>query len=130
MIQKSYYYKNKPDFSYVKLRTETKMLTENIRKLKMQLQKTNLETMVQYKDDKISLAELIIRIGDIRAEISMLNGLYKARDEYSMFRYDEDNSVQPQVPPKDIEKEIAELNKEKTKLDGLLQHTNWTIDLI
>lgn len=96
----------------------------------MQLQKTNLETMVQYKDDKISLAELIIRIGDIRAEISVLNGLYKARDEYSMFRHDEDNSVQPQVPPKDIEKEIAELNKEKTELDGLLQHTNWTVDLI
>jgi len=130
LLKKSYYYKNKPDFDYKKLQKEIKSLIETIRYLKLHIIGTNLSTNVVYKNRDMSVAELIIRIADVRSQISVLNDLYEPDDYYSSFRRDEDENVQPQIPPEEVEEEISRLNAEKTELDALLQHTNWTKELI
>lgn len=132
LVGKSYYYRGeKPDFDYDKLRSEIKTLMANIRDLKMKIQRTNLKVTVAYKEKKmITLAELIIRLGDIRSEIAVMNTLYKSKDDFLSLRYDETENAKPQVPPEKIEEDIKNLNEEKTSLDALLQRTNWTEELI
>lgn len=130
LLKKSYYYKKKPDFDYYKLTKEVEKLTEKIKDIKMQIMHTNMSTNVNYKGDEISLAELIIELGDIRSRIAVLNELYNPKDWMGRFRYDDEDNVQPQVPPEEVEKEILKLNNEKTELDALLQHTNWTVELM
>jgi len=104
--------------------------------LKLRIMETNLNTTVHlkfYRADKepdISLSEVIIRLGDIRAEIATLSKLYNQPDSLYSLRYDDKEDKKPQVPPEEVENEISNLNTEKTKLDALLQHTNWSSDLI
>lgn len=131
LLKKSYYYKSKPDFNYGKLKNEIILLTVNLRELKLKIMKTNLTTQVKHEDKDISIAELIIRLGDIRSEISCLNELYKSeRDSLYSLRHSDEDELKMQVPPSEVQDDITSLNKEKTKLDALLQHTNWTVELI
>lgn len=134
LLEKSYYYKNKPDFDYKKLRTEITDLTTKIRDLKMKIMRTNLnftvsQTVTANQTD-ILLAELIIWLGDIRADIVTLSKLYNPSDNLYSLRYDNKEDSKPQVPPEEVEKEISNLNTQKTELDALLQHTNWTTELL
>ena len=131
LMKGSYYYRGeKPDFDYKKLRKETGSLMEKIKELKMRIQRTNLKVTVTYKKKEFTLSETIIRMGDIRSEIAVLNTLYKSKDDFLSLRYDEPENAKPQVPPEKIEEDIRNLNEEKTSLDSLLQHTNWTEELI
>lgn len=129
LLEKSYYYKNKPDFDYKKLRSEITDLTIKIRDLKMRIMKTNLNFTVSYKENDILLAELIIQLGDIRSDIVVLSKLYNPSDSLYSLRYDDREDKKPQVPPEEIETQISNLNTQKTELDALLQHTNWTTEL-
>jgi len=131
LVGKSYYYRGeKPDFDYDKLRKEINTLTAKIRDLKMRIQRTNLKVTVTYKKKEFTLSETIIRLGDIRSEIAVMNTLYKSKDDFLSLRYDELENAKPQVPPEKIEEDIKNLNEEKTSLDALLQRTNWTEELI
>ena len=130
LIKQSYAYTtDKPDFSFEKLQTEIGKLVNKIRKLKLQIQRTNAQIKVEYQDDEYTLAELIIFIADTRSRLATLNDMYKPKDEYRLLRYEE-KETKYQVPPEEIQTEISALNEEKTKLDALLQHTNWTTELI
>lgn len=135
LLEKSYYYKTKPDFDYKKLRSEITDLTTKISDLKMRIIKTNLNTTVNLKvhradkEPDISLSELIIQLGDIRADIVVLSKLYNPSDSLYSLRYDDKEDKKPQVPPEEIETQISNLNTQKTELDALLQHTNWTTEL-
>jgi len=131
LLKKSYYYKGKPDFDYGKLSEEIISLTANIRELKLRIINTNISTNVIYNEKDMSLAEIIIRLGDIRSQIAVLSELYKPTiDDFYSLRHTEGDEIKPQVPPDDVEKEISRLNQEKTEIDALLQHTNWTKFLI
>lgn len=134
LLEKSYYYKTAPDFDYEKLRTEIFSLTNKIRHTKMCIMKTNLTIRVKHNvtpnQDGISLAELIIWLGDIRSDISILSKLYNPSDNLYSLRYENAEDKKPQVSPKEIEALISNLNTQKTDLDALLQHTNWTTELL
>lgn len=126
LMKKSFYYQGKkPDFSYTKLSEETLSIEQKILDIKVRIQLTNLSIFAKTTNGKISLAELIINLGDIRSRISHLNELYKSADDR---RYSEEDA-KSQVEPEKIEEEIKKLNKQKTELDSILQHTNWTVDL-
>lgn len=129
LLESSFYYRDKPDFSYDKLRNEVDELLEKIKDLKINLIKTNLQLEVEVDEKTISLAELIIEIGDIRSKISTFESLYKDKDDWFSMR-DDDVVKQSQVEPEKVEDEIKQLSKRKTKLDSLLQHYNWTEELI
>jgi len=123
------YTTDKPDFDFNKLQKEIDSLTKSIKQLKMSLQKTNLKIDVTFANDTISLQELIIDIADIRSKLNYLNTLYNPNDRYHSLRYEEKESKR-QVPPEDIQEMIKNLTKTKNDLDSLLQHTNWTEELI
>jgi len=129
LLESSFYYHEKPDFSYDKLRTEIDELLEKIKDLKLRIIKTNLELDVEVEGKTISLTELIIEIGDTRSKISAFEDLYKNKDDWYDLR--DDNVIKKsQVEPEKIEDEIKQLSKRKTKLDSLLQNYNWTEELI
>ena len=128
LLRSSFYYVSKPDFSYKKLRKEIDNILKEIKKLKLSLTKTNMSTKCKVNGKEMSLAELIIEIGDIRSQIASLSNLYKEQDDYYVLR---EGAIQQksQVKPEEIENEIKALNQKKTTMDALLQHLNWTVDL-
>ena len=113
-----------PQFSVKNLTEEINKKTEDIRKLKIKLQKTNQSTKIL--DDNLTLAEAIIRIDDIRKNISNLSELFEKR---SLFRDKNENEI-PVIEQKKIEEEIEKLQTEKTKLDNKIQQTNWSSQII
>jgi len=131
LSKQSYCYaSDKPDFSFEKLQSEIVVLIRKIKDIKLKIQKTNMQIKVKYSDGKEhTLSDLIIDIADIRTRIAVLNDLYAPKDEWRSFRYEE-KEAKYQVPPEEIMNEITDLNKEKSNLDSILQHTNWTVELI
>lgn len=118
-----------PDFDFKKLRKEQKRLLKNILNLKLAIQKTNELTNVNCNGERLTIQQLIIKLGDIRSEISVLNGLYSKRDR--LFRYEDDEKEKvSQIPLNDLQSDIRNLGKLKTEMDSLLQHKNWTTELI
>jgi hypothetical protein len=118
----------KPDFNFNKLTKEQDRLIKQILKIKLDIQRTNATIKISWNGKKHTLQESIIILGDLRSNISTLNSLYNSRDR--MWRHDDDVEMISQVPMNEIQEKIRALTKEKTELDSLLQHTNWTTDII
>jgi len=120
----------KPKLDYKEVSEEIDKLVGEIRQLKLKVMKTNLENIVQYPlpNPKMSLAEAIMKVGDLRSLISHKSGLIK----YSRVNlWDEDKKIdyKPQVEEKNIEKEIEDLSREKIKLDNAIQKANWSVEV-
>lgn len=118
----------KPTFDPEKLTKEINEKIESIRKLKIAIEKTNLQEIID--EENISIAETIIKIGDIRSQIAGLSGLF---DEFKRTNYFDREPKLPQIAHLDenkIEKEIENLEIEKTRLDNLLQIANWKTELV
>ena len=119
----------KTPFDPQKLGKEIDKKIEDIRKLKIKIQKTNLNTeMTSYK---LSLAEAIILVNDIRSNISQLSNLFIEKRDYS-FRFRDKDEIEkiPQLDESEIEKEMEKLEAEKTHLDNAIQIANWENELI
>lgn len=102
---------------------------DEIRKLKIKIQKTNLNSNLS--DTPMSLAEAIIMIGDIRSKISHLSCLFNEKREYSFRLRDKDEIEKiAQLNESEIEKEIGNLESGKIHLDNALQVANWQTELI
>ncbi len=115
-------------FNPAKLSEEINKKIDEIRDLKIKIQKTNLNSMIQ--DKNISLAEAIIKIGDIRSKIASLSNLFE-KDRFSyLYRDKEKIEKIPQIDEVEVEKEIAKLVSEKITLDNSIQIANWNIELI
>lgn len=117
----------KPKFDLVKLGKEIEKKILYIRKLKIRILKTNLETKLN--GDDISLAEAIIKINDLRSRLSILSNLFEKRSSYS-FREKDEIEMVPQLDELKIENEIEKTEIEKTQLDNKIQMTNWTTQLL
>jgi len=100
---------------------------KEIRELKIKIQNTNLNTRIN--DKNLTLAEAIIKINDLRDKISNLSKLFDKEREY-LFRDKDMKDRIAQLDEQEIEKEIVELENEKTQLDNKIQITNWTTELI
>ncbi len=118
----------KTPFDPFKLGEEIEDKVEEIRKLKIRIQKTNLDAKIT--DEQFSLAEAIIIIGDIRGKIAALSKLFEERREHS-FRWRDKDEIEklPQLNEEEIEKEIEKLESYKIQLDNKVQVTNWSTDL-
>ena len=100
---------------------------EDIRKLKIKIQQTNLS--VNIINDNISLAEAIIKVGDLRSKIAQLTGLFERKRSSWYFDKDQKEMV-AQLDESEIEDEIEKIEIEKTKLDNKIQMTNWNTELL
>ena len=103
---------------------------DQIRALKIRIQKTNLHAMLP--KEKISLAEAIILVGDIRSKISHLSNLFTEKREYFSFRLRSKDDIEKiaQLSEPEVEKEIESLESEKIRIDNLIQIANWETELV
>jgi hypothetical protein len=113
-----------PDFEYTDLHDEIEKESKNIRKLKLAIIKTNLETILP---NHMSLQEGILQIGEYRSKLSLLEALTKLETPSRRRLWETDKEIisNPQVPVADIDKEIKKLSYEKSKLDNMIQVANW-----
>lgn len=117
----------KTRFDPKKLSKEIDTKIEEIRKLKIQIQKTNLDAMVA--GENISLAEAIIKVNDIRSKLASLSNLFEEKRSY-LFREKDEKEMVTQLDELVIEDEIEKLEIERVQLDNKIQITNWTTQLI
>lgn len=116
----------KTKFDPKKLSEEIDKKIEDIRKLKIQVQKTNLKTKVS--GENISLAEAIIKVNDIRSKLCSLSNLFEKKERY-IFRDKDEKEMIAQLDVLEVEDEIEKLEIEKVQLDNKIQMTNWTAQL-
>lgn len=101
----------------------------DIRKLKINIQRTNLATKVN--GSSITLAETILMVGDIRSMIAKLSGLFEEKREYTWRLRDKDQIEKiPQLSESAVDKEMEQLEAEKTRLDNAIQIANWDTELL
>ena len=118
--------RKKPKFDPKKLSKEIDAKVEEIRKLKITIQKTNLATIVKGED--ISLAEAIIKVNDLRGKIAHLSTLFENKRDY-LFREKDEKDKISQLDELKIEDEIIKAEIEKVQLDNKIQIMNWTTSL-
>lgn len=118
----------KPEFSVAEILDNLEKAEKELLSLKISIMKANLNERLE---SGISPAEAILAIGDIRSRIAQMDRAKK--DPYKdrlLFRSD-DKRIEyvPQVPLKELEDIIKELESRKIRLDAELQMANWKIDI-
>ena len=116
----------KTKFDPKKLSEEIDKKIEDIRKLKIKIQETNLKTKIAGED--ITLAEAIIKINDLRSKMAHLSNLFERKRDY-LYRDKDEKEMTAQLDELEIEDEIEKLEIEKVQLDNKMQITNWTTKL-
>ncbi len=117
----------KTSFDPKKLSGEINKKIDDIRELKIKIQKTNLSTKVE--GDNIKLAEAIIKVSDLKNNIEDLSKLFERKK--SIWSSDKDEKIKvSQLDEVEVESEIERLESEKVKLDNKIQITNWKTDLM
>jgi len=116
----------KSEFDVKKLSDEINKKIEDIRKLKIKIQITNLSAIVD--GEKISLAEAIIKVNDIRSKIAQLTNLFERKRSMWYSEKEQKNFI-AQLDESEIEEEIEKLEIQKTQLDNKIQMTNWNTQL-
>lgn len=116
----------KSDFDVKKLSEEIDKKIDDIRKLKIRIQKTNLNTKISGED--LNLAEAIIKVNDIRSKISKLEDLFE-RKKSSWYSEKEQKTLIAQINESEIEDKIEYLEIQKAQLDNKIQMTNWNTEL-
>ena len=114
-------------FDPKKLSEEINKKIDDIRKLKIKIQNTNLKTYVP--GENITLAEAIIKVNDMRSKISHLSKLFE-KEKYSFFRDKEEKEIVSQLDEIEVEDYMERLEVEKVQLDNKIQITNWTTILV
>lgn len=114
-------------FDPKKISEEINIQIDLIRKLKIQVQKTNLSTKVQ--GDDISVAEAIIKVNDIRSKIAHLSKVFESKSSWIYRERDQKERV-ALLDEQEIEDELEKLEIAKVQLDNKIQMTNWTTPLL
>lgn len=117
----------KTKFDPRELSQEIDKKIEEIRKLKIKIQETNLNTKAT--GENITLAEAIVKVNDLRSKLASLNSLFEKKERY-FFRDKDEKEMVAQLDELKIEDEIEKLEIEKAQLDNKIQMTNWTTQLI
>jgi hypothetical protein len=102
-------------------------LVKNIRELKVQINKTNTNTMIRVEGNEIPIQELIIIIGDLRSELSRLQML---RPRGPVYLGGQAVEYIPQKKQDEVANLISDMEKHKADLDKILQSSNWKTELI
>ena len=121
----------KPDMTVQELEREIAAATKTIRDLKLRIIYTNCTAPL---DNEMTLQEAIIRLGDIRSELSAYNALLELKAEpsddlYGLRRQPVRDRV-AQLTKKDLLARIEGLEAQKYELDALIAKANNTLDLV
>ena len=116
----------KTEFNVSELTEKINKKTEEIRFLKIKIQKTNVSAIVI--GDEITLAEAIIKVNDLRGKIGDLSKMFDKKRNSWYFEKEKKETIS-QIEESSIEDEIERLENEKAKLDNDIQMTNWKTNL-
>ena len=116
----------KTKFNPKKLSEEINKKVEEIRELKVKIQKANLNTKVW--GEKISLAEAIIKVNDLRSRLAHLSNLFEKKSDF-LYRNKDEKETVAQLDEVEVEDELEKIEVEKVQLDNKIQITNWTTKL-
>ncbi len=117
----------KSPFNPEELSSQIDKKIDEIRELKIKIQKTNMNFKISGED--ITLAEAILKIGDIRSKMSSLSRLFEDKRDSWSFRDKDEKKRVSQLDEQKIEDELEKLEIEKAQLDNRIQMANWTIQL-
>ena len=117
----------KTKFDPEKLSKKIDEKIDEIRKLKIKIQKTNLNTTVN--GENITLAEAIIKVNDLRSKLAKLGNLFEDKRSYR-YRDKDEKEIVAQLDELEIDDEMERLEIEKVQLDNKIQMANWTTKLI
>ena len=117
----------KTKFDPKELGKEIDKKIEEIRKLKIKIQKTNLNTNVN--GENVSLAEAIVKVNDLRSKLAKLSNLFEDKRSYR-YRDKDEKEIIAQLDELEIDDEMEKLEIEKVQLDNKIQMVNWTTKLI
>jgi len=112
--------------AFGKITEEINALILQIRELKLDIEYNNITSFLNFKGETVSIAELIIRMGDLKSELKQLGVMPKSR--HFLYEKEEDAKI-PQLNEIEIADRIEALEKQKDDLDKALQNANWTNDL-
>lgn len=116
--------KEKPEFDVKELLPEIERLTNELRNMKLRVQRTNLQVEV----GKESLAGAIIRLGDLRGEVAKREQIFRARPD-NKFLHEEEVIYGSAVPEQEQVKTIEEVGLRIEQLDNSIQKANWQFDV-
>ena len=117
----------KTKFDPLKLTKEIDEKIDAIRKLKIKIQSTNLNTNLDGEDTTI--AEAIIKVNDIRSQIAHLSSVFEQKEGF-LYRSKDEKEKVAQLDELKIEDTIEKLEIQKVQLDNKIQITNWSTKLI
>ncbi len=116
----------KMEVSFDDVSSEITELVKNIRDLKVRIIKTNANTLLDVEGRQMTIQELILLIGDLRAELLRYSLL---RPKGPVYLGGQAVEYVPQLKQDEIAKKIAELEQRKADLDKTLQAKNWAEEL-
>ncbi|KKK57386.1 hypothetical protein LCGC14_3054990 [marine sediment metagenome] len=105
---------------------EIELIVKETRDLKLKIAKTNNEIDVEVEGEKIKIQELILRIGDLRSELSQLEYLKPRGPVYLGGQAVE---YIPQKKQDEIANLISKFEEKKAEIDKILQAKNWSTEL-
>lgn len=120
---------------FPKITEEINELMRKISVLREGILKTNINTMVNLEEKKISLAMLKLLIDDTRSALAQLESI----NDKGIFGYDrrrritkteEEEKEVEQLSDLELEKMIKSLEEKKNKFENLLEFTNTNTDLL
>ena len=121
----------KPKEKFAESSEEIVGLIEKIRKFKLNIEETNHFSYIDTPEGKMSLAEAIHYVGDLRSELSCLEKLrekYKKEREYG-WGSEKLPKFEYQIERKELLAKIRELEKKKVRMDAFLSSWNWKVKL-
>ena len=122
------YLENKEiEVDFNQISAEITELVEEIRVLKVNITKTNNNTLIEVDGRTISIQELILIIGDLRSDLSQLEYLKPRGPVYLGGQAVE---YIPQQKQDEIANLISNIEEKKAEMDKLLQAKNWAVELI
>ena len=126
LVGQNFYYAEdeKPEFDVGDLFEEIQETTDELRHMKVKVIHTNLNTRV----GDITLAEAIIKLGDLRGEAAKLEQFFRARPE-NLYLRDERVIYKTVISEQEQVKAIEAKSREIELLDNRIQKANWQVDL-
>ena len=115
------------EVEFEKVDKEINELIDNIRELKVRINKTNTNVTLEIDGEEISIMELILMIGDLRSELSQYETL---RPKGPVYLGGQAVEYIPQRKQDEIAKYISEMEQKKADLDKILQAKNWETELL
>lgn len=115
-----------PYYDFDELTEEVERTIKELVNLKKRMMEANIRETITVNDRKMNLYEALIRKGELQSQLANLENLKKRPTRRFL---DEDYTLIPQKPLRDVDAIISKLEREKNMINNTLQAKNWQTEL-